>query len=84
MICHINCSDLSSAMELHTQLAKALNFPEWYGHNLDALYDCLSELPEAVELHLAGWDSNLPWASGFECVLADAQQASPSLTVIFE
>ncbi|HET9255648.1 MAG TPA: barstar family protein [Pseudonocardiaceae bacterium] len=22
----------------------ALNFPAWYGHNLDALYDCLADL----------------------------------------
>ena len=29
----------------HAYLAKKLNLPEYYGKNLDALADCLSELP---------------------------------------
>jgi RNAse (barnase) inhibitor barstar len=27
-------------------IGKALGFPKWYGANLDALYDCLTDLPE--------------------------------------
>jgi len=30
--------------EMHKQLKKKLNFPEYYGENFDALNDCLSEL----------------------------------------
>lgn len=26
----------------HRQIAEALEFPDWYGGNLDALFDCLS------------------------------------------
>ena len=29
----------------HRQIAVKLRFPEWYGANLDALSDCLSEFP---------------------------------------
>ena len=27
-----------------TALARLLRFPDWFGHNLDALYDCLTDL----------------------------------------
>lgn len=38
--------DLSNSRNLESvlrQLGKALAFPDWYGANLDALYDCLSD-----------------------------------------
>ena len=36
--------------EAHKYLREALDFPEYYGGNLDALYDCLTELDDiAVE-----------------------------------
>ncbi len=33
-----------SPEELHKELSEKLGFPEYYGGNLDALYDCLSEM----------------------------------------
>lgn len=30
--------------EGHDYLKEALNFPDYYGNNLDALYDCLCEI----------------------------------------
>ena len=30
-------------------IGRALSFPAWYGANLDALYDCLTDLPERAE-----------------------------------
>ena len=30
----------------HEIIARELNFPGWYGKNLDALYDCLVDLRE--------------------------------------
>ena len=34
----------------HDYLMEALNFPEYYGKNLDALYDCLCEISCEIEL----------------------------------
>jgi len=41
--------------DLHEALAKALSFPEHYGKNLDALYDCLSEISQDTHLSLKNW-----------------------------
>lgn len=84
MVCHIDCSGISDAKQLHQCLARFLHFPEWYGHNLDALYDCLTELPSPIRLSFSGWDHHAPWANGFEAVLEDAQLDCPELTILFE
>lgn len=36
--------------EGHDYLMDVLNFPEYYGKNLDALYDCLCEINCEIEL----------------------------------
>ena len=40
---------LSDATMAHDYLMKTLEFPEYYGKNLDALFDCLTDL-ENVEI----------------------------------
>ena len=47
-------SQLVDQKALHDVLARELELPEWYGRNLDALYDCLTELRD-VELVLIDW-----------------------------
>ncbi|MER2013235.1 MAG: barstar family protein [Methanobrevibacter sp.] len=34
----------------HDYLKEALNFPDYYGKNLDALYDCLCEIKMNITL----------------------------------
>ena len=38
----------------HDYIAEALDFPDYYGKNLDALYDCLCEIEADIELVDAG------------------------------
>lgn len=42
--------DYRDASELHAALKRLLRLPAWYGGNADALYDCLSERRERVNL----------------------------------
>ena len=47
------CLDCSLELaELHDLLAEQLNFPQWYGKNLDALFDCLSTMTQEVLLNV--------------------------------
>ena len=75
----IDCAGLDKA-GLHSAFRKALDFPQWYGNNLDALYDCLTEIFEPTHLIL----SNLPPLSGFQETLEDAAAQNESLSVTIQ
>ncbi len=77
----LSCATLKTKDALHAALAEALDFPDWYGANLDALYDCLQDLDDPVHLHLTDWDSLPDWREGFAAVFADA--ACPDFTVTY-
>lgn len=44
--------ELQSLEEVHDRFARALALPEWYGRNLDALFDCLTEQSEPMTVRL--------------------------------
>jgi len=58
----VDSSACTSQRDLHRALASALNFPDYYGHNLAALNDCLSDV---VTYEYA----SSPAATGFVLVL---------------
>lgn len=43
-------SQLDTKDHIHDLMASMLDFPAWYGRNFDALYDCLTDLDEPVQL----------------------------------
>ena len=49
-ICILDGETILDKDMLHDTLAAALDFPDWYGRNLDALYDCLTDLAEEKEI----------------------------------
>lgn len=44
--------DLETMEEVHALFARALELPDWYGRNLDALFDCLTDLDRDVTVRL--------------------------------
>ncbi len=38
--------------EIHRYIAGKMDFPVYYGHNLDALYDCLTDITEPTAIGL--------------------------------
>ena len=44
----LNAKKMVRKKETHEYLQQMLELPEYYGKNLDALYDCLTEMGETV------------------------------------
>ncbi len=77
----LDCSLIETTAGLHLQLAELLDLPDYYGSNLDALYDCLGDLSQDVCLILAnaeGLESALgDYAARFFRVLEQAARENP-------
>ena len=41
----IDGKDMTTREKAYRVIEKTMCFPDWFGHNLDALADCLGELP---------------------------------------
>jgi len=46
----IDCTQIHTKEDFHRLFRETLCFPEWYGNNLDALHDCLTEISGKVRL----------------------------------
>ena len=77
----LDCEKLLERKQAHLYLAEMLNFPDYYGKNLDALYDCLTELGECT-IVLAG-ESVLRQSNNYGArilrVFEEAVHANPNL-----
>ena len=73
---------------LHRVLAAGLQFPDWYGGNLDALHDCLTEIAQPTELVIRGGDALEmalgSYAAAFRRVLTDSAAQNDALSVTWE
>lgn len=76
---------MHSVPALHNYLRSALALPVYYGANLDALHDCLTELDEDVELVVPAAvadEAHLGWyGKQLMQVLQDAAQENKRLLV---
>lgn len=77
----IDCAGITGAEQLHDALSKALGFPQWYGRNLDALYDCLTGIGEETELTLVNFQELGIYRNAFAWVMEDAVQANARLHI---
>lgn len=74
----LDMNRMQNEQEIHSYLKEQLDFLEYYGENLDALYDCLTDLSEnvCIELHFCGEENAALHAYGkkLERVMEDAAQ----------
>ena len=80
--------EIRSTAAMHRAFAEALEFPEWYGNNLDALYDMLTERSEEITIALVH-TKKLKKALGarwepFLAMLEDLKGEKPKIHVLIE
>lgn len=82
--CIIHGDRISGWDALYDQLSDDLALPEWFGHNLDALYDCLTDLHDS-QITIYHWETLAEClgkkSSALRQVLSDAGMENKSLTV---
>ncbi len=79
----IDCARLGQREEAHRYLTEALELPDYYGNNLDGLFDCLTET-DGLTLVLRGAEE-LRRAGGYGArildTMADAAREDPGLLI---
>ena len=82
---NLDLAHMQSVPALHNYLRSVLALPVYYGANLDALYDCLTELDAATELVVPvaiADEAHLGWyGEQLLQVLQDAAEENEALTV---
>lgn len=72
---------------LHQTLMEALDLPDYYGKNLDALMDCLTEIRDDCEIEFTGLsvltDNLMEYADRFLTTLHLAAFEDRHITLIF-
>lgn len=76
----LDASRMDNRKVAHAYLAEMLSFPEYYGMNLDALYDCLTDLGE-TEVRFINLENADPYFEKVLRVFRDAAKRNPNLTI---
>ncbi|MGM9590087.1 MAG: barstar family protein [Faecousia sp.] len=81
----IDCGSFTCLGDLHRAFAQCLSFPACYGHNLDALHDCLTDISRETRLRLLHWEAaEAALGPGTKRVILHAALENPNLAVIFD
>lgn len=86
LICILDGKNITDREMLHDTLASSLQLPDWYGRNLDALYDCLLDIQEETEIWLLHEESLedclKDYAEAFKKAVYSACQENPRIHFI--
>jgi len=80
----IDCIQMTDRASAHEYLAKVFSFPEWYGKNLDALFDLMCDMGEsAVIIENADALSSLGgYGEALLSTIKDAAKENPNMNFL--
>ena len=76
----LDARKMTEKSEAQKYLREQFSMPDYYGHNLDALYDCLTERDE-TDIVLTHLTPGATYARRVLRVLLDATRSNPQLTL---
>ena len=84
----IDCSQIFDRESFHITMEEALEFPSWYGKNLDALHDCLTEVFTNTQVYFLNW-SHLEETLGLYTMairraINHAAEENPCIEIFYE
>ena len=83
----LDLSEVTSKSELHEKVKNFFGFPDYYGGNLDALYDCLTDISEETNVTIIlpeRWPKeNDEYIRGVIKVFDDAASDNRNLMILF-
>ena len=71
----------SKKEELHSYLKKKIKFPDYYGENLDALFDCLTDISTDTAVDIK-YDADNELQRAVLAVFSDAVSKNTHLAII--
>ena len=72
-------ADLADPKEAHALVAEQLDFPDYYGANLDALADCLEDVVTPTRIILKRARERKAWFDGFVRVVSEVARESDGI-----
>lgn len=75
-ICIVNGKLIKDRETLHGILADIPGFPDWYGKNLDALHDCLTDVQEEICIQVQNADDLTLYLGNYAAAFLNVLAAS--------
>ena len=82
----INLNDKKTPESIQNLIAGLMDFPDYYGHNLDALHDCLTEIGEetCIGIYVPADPGEIaPYLKRLARVFKDSERENDKLAVFF-
>ena len=82
----LDMTNIETVRAMHIYMRYAMDFPAYYGCNLDALHDVLAEIGEETQVTVTGMartgEEVQRWLPAFRRVIEDAMEENPKLTFV--